>query len=215
MRFARPCRSHAYDQAHLPPSPHLHDDGDDDDDGDTAHSAAQYRRHPSPTPSQTNLRLMTRRTALVYGRYNKLGTDAVISHTVLLFVSTYFSTSSSQAPHCLRQPRPTPHVGRFADLPEGVECPQGEQAPRQGLLAPTHRAAQRHFVRRAPCANPPVTSDLFVLEPWRKLIGVFGGGGGSGGKVGGGCVRRGSCGRVICGGSPMTAMHRILGGGGG
>jgi hypothetical protein len=62
----------------LPPSPHLHDDGDD---GDTVRSASQYR-HPTPTPSRMSLHLMTRRIALVCGRYNKLRnrTDAVISH---------------------------------------------------------------------------------------------------------------------------------------
>jgi hypothetical protein len=69
--FGRPCHLAGYAPAlhnDPPPSPHLHD-GDDDD---TAHSASQCR-DPSQTPSQMNLHLMTRRTALVYGRYNRLG----------------------------------------------------------------------------------------------------------------------------------------------
>jgi hypothetical protein len=158
MRSSRPCLPAAYVPTRLLPSPHLHGDDADADDDDTVHSDAQYRRRPSLTPSLKNLHPMTHQTALVYGRYNKLGTDA-IKHLAFCFKAhgTYFSTSSFQVPHCLQRPRPTPHVGRCVVLPEDAGCPQGEQAPRQGSLALTHRAAQRHFGRRAPCANPPVT----------------------------------------------------------
>jgi hypothetical protein len=96
------------------PFPHPHDD----DDGDTVHSASQCR-HPSSNPSQTTLlHLTTRRTALVCGRYNKLGTDASQSSVgISQAPSTYFSTSSCPDPHYLPRLRPTPHVGRCADLP--------------------------------------------------------------------------------------------------
>ena len=69
--FGRPCHPAGYAPAlhsDPPPSPHPHDG---DDDG-TDHSASPCR-DPSQTPSQTNLHLMTRRTASVYGRYNRLG----------------------------------------------------------------------------------------------------------------------------------------------
>src|SRR6266403_4341992 len=69
--FVHPSRSLAYPPAlhGHPPFP-LYDDVDVDD----AHSlqSASQRRHPSSDPSRTSLHLMTRRTALVCDRYNKL-----------------------------------------------------------------------------------------------------------------------------------------------
>jgi hypothetical protein len=119
----RPCHSAAC-ALHIghDPSPHPHDD---DDDGDTVHSASQCR-HPSSNPSQSLLHLMTRRTASVCGRYNKLETDAksikIIPYSILHFLSAKYvlfdfflprpSLSTTASSHATRGPLRGPPLRR-------------------------------------------------------------------------------------------------------
>lgn len=184
MHFARPCHPTTYVPARLPPSPHLHDDDDDGaDGGDTVHSDAQYHRHPSPTPSLKNLHPMTHRTALVYGRYNKLGTDAIKHlafcfehmHNVLFdFFLPSPSLSTTASSHATRGPSRGPP--RRRRVPAG-----GASAPSRLVSADASRCSAAFWTTSA--VREP-SRDIELDGPLcARAMEKVGGGGGSGGKV--------------------------------